>query len=399
MTSPIVIRAYVVGFGDCILVRIPDGNDVRHMLVDFGKAPGKGGTTAVFASVAKDIQKFCNGHLDLLVATHEHLDHIEGFYHQRKIFDDVDVDHVWMSLPSKPDYYRKHPNARPQKRLRELAASLLDRSKGFALDPPLRALLENNVSNVERVEYLRNLRTAGGGRKAKVHYLARSENAADVSPFKRTQVRILAPEADVSVYYAGKRVDSLAAAAAVASGAPLDGDDRWAFRGVDTVPAPENLSPSDWTTLRDRIRGGGVAAARFIDRAQNNTSLCFVLDIRGKRLLFPGDAEIESWEAMARNCPSELRPVDFLKVSHHGSHNGTPLGVRFPGGPGSTTVLDRLLPKQRKPSAVALVSTKREVYGTEHPVPDARVLEELSARCRAVHDTDGLDRAYVEVEV
>ncbi len=401
MTSPIVIRAYAVGFGDCILARIPDGKTVRHVLVDFGRAPGKGGTTAVFASVAKDIQQFCGGHLDLLVATHEHLDHIEGFHQQRKIFDALDVDHVWMGLPSAPSYYREYPEARPQKRLRELAAAMLERSprRGFALDAPLRSLLENNVSNAERVDYLRNLRGGGGKRKAKVHYLARNRNATDVSPFARAQVRILAPEADVSEYYAGRRVHSLAAAAAVLSGSPLDGDERWAFAGVDTVPAPENLLPSDWIDLRERIRGGGVAVARFIDRAQNNTSLCFLLEIGGKRLLFPGDAEIESWETMARNCRKQMRPVDFLKVSHHGSCNGTPVGVRFPGGDGSTTVLDRLLPRDRKSKAVALVSTKRLVYGTEHPVPDARVLDELGARCRAVHDTDVPDRLYLEFEV
>jgi hypothetical protein len=44
------------------------------MLVDFGTAPGKGGTTAIFPSIARDVAAFCNGHLHLLVMTHEHLD-------------------------------------------------------------------------------------------------------------------------------------------------------------------------------------------------------------------------------------------------------------------------------------------------------------------------------------
>src|SRR6202042_1561677 len=112
-------------FGDCILARVPDGLKIRHMLVDFGRAPGKGGTTAAFPKIAEDIKSFCGGRLDLLVMTHEHLDHIEGFYHQRHVFDAIKVDHVWMSLPSHPKYYERFPNARPLRAFRTAADQLL----------------------------------------------------------------------------------------------------------------------------------------------------------------------------------------------------------------------------------------------------------------------------------
>jgi beta-lactamase superfamily II metal-dependent hydrolase len=114
----------------------------------------------------------------------------------------------------------------------------------------------------------------------------------------------------------------------------------------------------------------------------------FVLEVNGKRLLFPGDAELESWHIWAKHAKKELKPVDFLKVSHHGSRNGTPLGL-----------LDKLLPKSRKKKAQVLVSTKRDVYGTKTPTPDESLLAELKRRCQKLYDTDGMDRLWVDVDV
>jgi hypothetical protein len=127
-------------------------------------------------------------------------------------------------------------------------------------------------------------------------------------------------------------------------------------------------------------------AARFIDRAQNNTSLCLLIEVAGKRLLFPGDAELESWAFMRQHCRAHLKPVDFLKVAHHGSHNGTPLDV-----------LDLLLPVSRARRAKVLVSTKRHVYGTRNPVPDAGLLKELGRRCAELVTTDGRTGTHVDV--
>ena len=35
------VRSYNVGFGDCFLVTVPDGAATRHILIDFGNAPGQ----------------------------------------------------------------------------------------------------------------------------------------------------------------------------------------------------------------------------------------------------------------------------------------------------------------------------------------------------------------------
>jgi hypothetical protein len=72
---------------------------------------------------------------------------------------------------------------------------------------------------------------------------------------------------------------------------------------------------------------GLLAAASVLEQSVNNTSLFFVLDIGGVRLLFPGDAQYGAWESV-RNDPKSLdliSNVDFYKMGHHGSHNATPM--------------------------------------------------------------------------
>ncbi len=72
---------------------------------------------------------------------------------------------------------------------------------------------------------------------------------------------------------------------------------------------------------------GLLAAASVLEQAVNNTSLFFVLDVGGVRLLFPGDAQYGAWESV-RNDPKSLdliSNVDFYKMGHHGSHNATPM--------------------------------------------------------------------------
>ena len=389
MSNAIQIRGYIVGFGDCILLRLPDGTQTRHLLFDFGRAPNDGASLARFPDIAKNIEKQCNGHLDLLVMTHEHLDHMEGFYREREIFDRMQVDRVWMSLPSAPGYYSTFPKAKLQKKLREGLSGFARaaRRNGLVIHPGFMSLLENNIANKDRVEYLRKLGTKPPA------YLARGQGKAASAAFKNIGIRVLAPEPDVSVYYTANARENALTAALAAASKTQDADREglaWDFPSVPRATDSEmgGLSRSDFERLRRTIREDGVAAARFIDRAQNNTSLCLLIEAGSKRLLMPGDAELESWDVMKKKCAADLKkPVDFLKVSHHGSHNGTPLEL-----------LDALLPVKRKASAQVLVSTKRNVYGTKNPVPDTSLLTELERRCRKIVTTDGKTGTYVDLE-
>ena len=87
-SNTLQVRVYNVGFGDAILISVPDrGQDgqprLRHLLLDVGNVLGKaGGADVVFGPVVRNIQKTLNGQpLDLYVLTHEHLDHVQGLYY------------------------------------------------------------------------------------------------------------------------------------------------------------------------------------------------------------------------------------------------------------------------------------------------------------------------------
>ena len=72
------------------------------------------------------------------------------------------------------------------------------------------------------------------------------------------------------------------------------------------------------------VRHGAASTLFEIDRAANNTSVVLLLEWHGWRLLFTGDAEKRSWRTMASRVPQHMKPVHFLKISHHGSHTGMP---------------------------------------------------------------------------
>jgi hypothetical protein len=392
LSAGIVIRAYVVGFGDCILMRVPDGAKTRHILFDFGRAPNDASSLARFPAIARDIAKQCQGHLDLVVVTHEHLDHMEGFYRERAVFDTIQVDEVWMGLPSHPDYYKNYPKARRQKKIRDAVGEFARKAarNGLVLHPAFRSLLENNLANKDRIDYLREL----GKRPAA--YLARGARGKHAGKWSKSiRIEVLAPEEDTSVYY-GKSASSHALGAALAgetTASAVDDDDSdfdWEFKSKQRARDGDlpGLSATDFDRLRNAIREEGVSAARFIDHAQNNTSLCLLIEVAGKRLMLPGDAELESWEKMRQHCKAQLKPVDFLKVSHHGSHNGTP-----------SDLLDTLLPKSRAGTAKVLVSTKRNVYGTRNPVPDSDLMNDLRKRCSQLVTTDGAPGTFVDIHL
>ncbi|HEX8735035.1 MAG TPA: hypothetical protein VF721_06930 [Pyrinomonadaceae bacterium] len=92
----------------------------------------------------------------------------------------------------------------------------------------------------------------------------------------------------------------------------------------------QNFAPSEtrWfirqvRTLRaDQLLG----LVRILDKALNNTSVILLFEIGDKKLLFPGDAQIENWEyALSKpEIRKLLRETTLYKVGHHGSRNATP---------------------------------------------------------------------------
>ena len=89
---------YRQGLGDCFLVTFFTGHDPVHMLIDCGSI-GEQTTGVKLDQVGADIVAATQGHLAMLIATHEHQDHLNGFLRNKAIFDPPGfaVDRVWQA--------------------------------------------------------------------------------------------------------------------------------------------------------------------------------------------------------------------------------------------------------------------------------------------------------------
>jgi ribonuclease BN (tRNA processing enzyme) len=106
------------------------------------------------------------------------------------------------------------------------------------------------------------------------------------------------------------------------------------FPGAKTIDLGHMPRESRWFVRR--LRGARakqlLELVLIMDEALNNTSVILLFEVGKKKLLFPGDAQIENWE-YALNHPRKstrarilklLAEVDVYKVGHHGSRNATP---------------------------------------------------------------------------
>ena len=92
--------------GDCFLLRLQNGAQTSHILIDCGMLLGSTDAKARMRAIAQDIATVCGGTLDLVVISHEHWDHISGFSHARDVFFDsgaLTIRHVWMGWTENPD--------------------------------------------------------------------------------------------------------------------------------------------------------------------------------------------------------------------------------------------------------------------------------------------------------
>ncbi len=163
--------------------------------------------------------------------------------------------------------------------------------------------------------------------------------------------------------------------------------------------SPGNVSPEDFHLLSSSLTDRALAFVLKEGELVNNTSVVLLLEWRGRRLLFTGDAEVKtsfkgefqdgksngSWNVMWHHFKDQLaKPVDFLKVGHHGSHNATPWTGKKSGDTEHpiNAILDSLLPLppagQPRPERYAVVSTERtNGYPT---IPDPSLMMELGRR-------------------
>jgi hypothetical protein len=129
-----------------------------------------------------------------------------------------------------------------------------------------------------------------------------------------------------------------------------------------------------------------------LEDAMNNTSVILLFEVGSRRLLFPGDAQIENWSYVLKSekagkLGNELPEVDLYKVGHHGSRNATP----------------RLLVKmweEQKEKLTSVVSTLPGVHGKSEAtaVPRVTLMTALS-RLGGLERTDELPAGSLYLEL
>ena len=84
--------------GDCFLLSFKDNTDESHVLIDCGSFRNSNASSKKFKEITKDIRKIVGPKgIDLVVATHQHNDHMSGFQHARNDFGNIGIQQVFLS--------------------------------------------------------------------------------------------------------------------------------------------------------------------------------------------------------------------------------------------------------------------------------------------------------------
>ncbi len=437
MTAPetgVRVRMYRQGLGDCFLLALggADGQ-ARYLLIDCGVVVGAPDVPDVMVRTMADIREATGGHIHVLVATHEHWDHLSGFGQAEALFRQIRVDALWLPWTEDPGDATAGALRRERRmavgalraavaRLQEespLAASRIGGVVEFfgAVDP---SGLGAGPSTSDLLELVRS--QAGVTR-----YLRPGGATIGIDGVPNVRVYVLGPPTDVTllkksapgrggrseVYQEHAALDEETAFYAAATPGPggaadLSPDERDALeRSFPFDPscriggdrAKEDAffrqhygfgedDEASWRRVGgDWLQAAGELALR-LDAATNNTSLALAIEMvgSGNVLLFPADAQVGSWlswhklawQVEGPGAPGRtvtagdlLRRTVLYKVGHHGSHNGTLKAAGL--GQMSSPDLVALLPVDQ--------DTARDVKRWTK-MPFEPLLEELDKRTR-----------------
>jgi Metallo-beta-lactamase superfamily len=98
------VRMYRQGLGDCFLISLKrsQGEDYK-ILIDCGVILGTPDAAAVMTKVVDNIVEATGGKVDLLLATHEHWDHLSGFMQAAASFERLSAGEVLLAWTEDPE--------------------------------------------------------------------------------------------------------------------------------------------------------------------------------------------------------------------------------------------------------------------------------------------------------
>ena len=375
------IRMYGTGTGDCFVLKFFYNTEKTYtMMIDGGTWKG---TKAHLSKYVNDLKDYVNGHIDLLVITHEHKDHVYLFNACSDIFiNDFTFDEIWMawSEDDHDDLVKEWKDKFGQKKKALAMASdqinlkLKDTTltnqlkKGFKgeqivnrfnnFSDALNDFKELHFSADKKREYKGGLKgmdiIKNKIAKDNIRYCKPGE-IESISKLPGVKFHILGPPQSIKAIRKEhgkkgtndtydhnkvlKRSDSFSAVindtTSSVGKSPFDSKYKTDCTKIKTY---YNKEDSFWRTvdLDWLISGAGNLALR-VNTGINNLSLAMAIELEDSKkvLLFPGDAEFGSWESWHTidwdKTPNNdkhltedlLNRTVFYKVAHHLSHNGT----------------------------------------------------------------------------
>jgi hypothetical protein len=363
---------YRQGLGDCFLIALPrsDGsNRPFYLMIDCGVVLGTADPGTVMTKVMDHIVSTTGGAIDLLVATHEHWDHLSGFIQAKSSFDRLKIGAVWLAwTEDTKDPLTQRLKQEKGQALTALRMGLSRMQMGGDADgtQELGGILEffgaaNGATTTDALENVRAKVSAPRyclpsdapvvpqGISARFYVLG--------PPHDEKMLRKINPSATNQETY-GLAMDGLAmdglgmfmdgAGTALGDkddGRPFDQQFEIPFAYAQTAPEleffrknyfqPDGAASDDWRRIDGDWLGGATEMALQLDSLTNNTSLVLAIELApgGDVLLFAADAQVGnwlSWQSLSWQVngntvtgPDLLKRAIFYKVGHHGSHNAT----------------------------------------------------------------------------
>ncbi len=377
------VRMYRMGTGDCFIVKFYAGKEEKYkMMIDCGTWKGSKDHLEPYVV---DLKAYVNNHVDLLVITHEHKDHVYVFEACKELFTkDFKVDKVWMGW-TENDKTKKVKDWQEEHGQKKMALALASQKlQGILTDPAYREQLKTEYNGLSLLESqtsfagalddfnaLHNSAVAGqyvGGLKGmeivkktigknNIEYFRQGDIINDIPQLNGINFYVLGPpntweEAKKEAggkgesYQNNSKANEMDAfAAAVLADTGLNNDALFPFDDSFVSNDPASISSAAYNSANNQWRridvewlNSSANLALRVNSITNNLSLVLAIEFEdsGRVMLFPGDAEYGSWESWHKidwkvQCRNKkphfthdlLSRTVFYKVAHHLSHNGT----------------------------------------------------------------------------
>ena len=349
------VRMYRQGLGDCFLITLPRSDGSNYfILIDCGVIVGTPDAVTKLTAVVSDIVSVTGGKLDLVLATHEHWDHISGFIQAEAQFKQLTVGQVWLGWTEDPN----------DELAKQLATERSTAAAGLRLAAD-RLQLGGDAEGAALIQSLLELSGASAGSGGTTHdAMGRVRGLASTVRYCRPDdAPVDLNDPKVRLYTLGPpRDERLLKKTSPSAGsdqtygnalAALENDLQPAlgetapdapFGSLYTIPlsvaqgehffTSNYWGPDDWRRIDTAWLADSSAIALQLDNATNNTCLVLAIELEnGDVLLFPGDAQVGnwlSWQSLTWSIggrsvtgPDLLKRAIMYKVGHHGSFNAT----------------------------------------------------------------------------